>query len=44
MYKTGEKPGIGEYYCTKCGKEVKLDDNEDTLPPCSECYNTEFTK
>ncbi len=44
MYKTGEKPGIGTYRCTKCGTLVRLDDATDTLPPCPKCENTTFTK
>ncbi|EKF8799204.1 TPA: hypothetical protein ACN1M9_001468 [Enterococcus faecalis] len=43
-YTTGEKPDEGTYTCTNCGKEVVLDDKTDTLPPCSECNNTNFTK
>ena len=27
MYNTGEKPGKGEYYCTRCGQNVTLDDD-----------------
>ncbi len=44
MYKTGEKPGIGTYKCTKCDATVRLDDASDTLPPCPKCSNTTFTK
>jgi DNA-directed RNA polymerase subunit RPC12/RpoP len=44
MYKTGEKPGIGTYKCTKCGELVRLDDATDTLPPCPKCANTTYTK
>ena len=44
MYKTGEKPGSGTYKCNKCGQTVVLDDNTDTLPPCSKCNNVEFDK
>ena len=44
MYKTGEKPGIGTYKCTKCGEVVRLDDATDTLPPCPKCANTTYTK
>ena len=44
MHKTGEKPGKGTYYCTKCGQKVVLDDNSDTLPPCPKCSNTTFRK
>lgn len=45
-YKTGEKPGKGDYQCTKCGQIVTLDDDTDTLPPCprSGCHNTEYYK
>ncbi len=45
-YNTGEKPGAGDYECTKCGQIVTLDDNTDTLPPCPKptCHNTEFNK
>lgn len=45
-YKTGEKPGIGTYKCTKCGELVHLDQNSDTLPPCpnKQCNGTEFEK
>jgi Zn finger protein HypA/HybF involved in hydrogenase expression len=43
-YKTGEKPGKGIYYCTKCDCKVELNDDNDTLPPCPKCHNTEYTK
>lgn len=44
MYKTGEKPGKGEYVCTECHTHVTLDDYTDTLPPCPKCNNTTYTK
>ena len=44
MHKTGEKPGMGNYVCTKCGQVVHLDDATDTLPPCPRCSNTTFRK
>ncbi|MCK4643365.1 hypothetical protein KAU32_06985 [bacterium] len=44
MPKTGEKPGIGRYRCTKCGQTVVLDDRSDTLPPCPKCANTNFRR
>ncbi|MFH1958357.1 MAG: hypothetical protein ABIJ15_07780 [bacterium] len=44
MPSTGDKPGKGDYYCTKCGQKVTLDDDTDTLPPCPKCANTEFTR
>lgn len=44
MYKTGEKPGKGEYTCTNCGQVVVLDDNTDTLPPCPKCSGDAYSK
>lgn len=44
IYKTGEKPGIGQYKCTKCGEIVVLNDATDTLPPCPVCHFTEYEK
>ena len=44
MYKTGEKPGKGTYYCTKCGQRVVLDNDSDTLPPCPHCNNATYRK
>jgi hypothetical protein len=43
VYRTGEKPGIGTYRCEN-GHDLKLDDDTDTLPPCSTCNSTKFTK
>lgn len=42
MATTGEKPGAGTYTCDNCGQVVVLDDNTDTLPPCSKCNGTEY--
>ena len=44
MPKSGEKPGKGTYKCTVCGTHVMLDFDDDTLPICPKCHNTEFTK
>lgn len=44
IYKTGQKPGKGTYFCTKDHQKVVLDDYDDTLPPCPKCGNTTFTK
>lgn len=44
MYETGQKPGKGDYQCTKCGEIVHLDDDTDTLPPCPKCNGTTFRK
>ena len=43
MSTTGQKPGKGDYACTKCNKIVTLDDSSDTLPPCPKCSGTEYT-
>lgn len=43
MSNTGEKPGKGVYTCKKCGQQVVLDDNTDTLPPCPKCEATNYT-
>ena len=44
MYSTGDRPGKGRYRCVKCGEIVALDDDSDTLPPCSSCDATEWKK
>ncbi len=44
MYSTGEKPGIGTYKCTTCGQIVRLDDNDDRLPPCPKCEETTYVR
>jgi len=31
MHDIGEKPGKGKYACTKCGWQVRLDDDSDRL-------------
>lgn len=43
MSTTGQKPGKGTYTCNRCGSKKVLDDDTDTLPPCSKCSGTEFT-
>lgn len=44
MYDTGEKPGKGLYQCTKCGQVIRLDEHDDTLPPCPKCHGTRWKK
>ncbi|HHT70567.1 MAG: hypothetical protein WAO22_02020 [bacterium] len=44
MPRTGEKPGVGRYQCTRCFQIVRLDDWDDTLPPCPKCNGTNFIK
>ncbi len=43
IYKTGEKPEEGAYYCTNCGERVDIGSG-DKLPPCPRCSNNEFTQ
>lgn len=44
VFECGEKPGIGYYSCTNCGKILYLNDSTDTLPPCSKCKKCQFTR
>ena len=46
MPTTGEKPGKGTYRCVNptCRSERTLDDDTDTLTPCSKCHGTEFER
>lgn len=37
MAKAGSKPGARRYWCRKCGKEVVLSDDDETLPVCPAC-------
>lgn len=40
------EPGMGTYCCTECGWRVRLDDDDDRLPPCGNCsvgQNTTYT-
>lgn len=43
MSTTGEKPGKGLYTCNNCQETVYLDDEDDVLPPCPRCSETEYT-
>jgi hypothetical protein len=40
----GEKPGKGTYCCTNCSWRVRLDDNDDRLPPCGSCGKGQQTQ
>ncbi|TCO08352.1 zinc ribbon-containing protein [Natronoflexus pectinivorans] len=44
MPTTGEKPGTGDYKCTKCGKVVNLTDDNESLPVCPVCGHKEWVK
>lgn len=43
MSTTGEKPSTGTYTCDNCGKKVTLDNHDDTLPPCPQCHEIDYT-
>jgi len=43
-YKTGEKPGAGNYRCTNCGNIITLKSDDEALPICPVCQNQEFEK
>lgn len=44
MYKTGDKPGKGDYKCTICGAIVHLDNDTEVLPICPKCTKTTYRK
>jgi len=47
MYSVGEKPGKGTYKCVDCSWTVILDDDDDRLPPFSNCnkgHNTKYVR
>jgi len=33
IYECRNKPGVGRYMCTSCGKVLTRDDSTDALPP-----------
>ena len=43
-YKTGDKPGKGKYKCRthRCGRQVTLEKDTDSLPECQKCSKAEF--
>ena len=44
MYKTGDKPGKGEYQCFNCRTVIRVEKDEDALPPCPKCGCEKFIK
>jgi DNA-directed RNA polymerase subunit RPC12/RpoP len=44
MFETGEAPGAGAYYCTECYKEIRIDNEKQTLPECPVCSSKSFEK
>lgn len=44
IYKAGEKPGKGIYYCTKDFTKVILQHVSDILPICPNCNNIHYIK
>ena len=44
-YEIGEEAGPGVYLCTHCSRwQVRLLNEDDTLPPCAKCGDTPFVK
>ena len=41
---TGERPGKGTYKCSNCGQKIMLDDNSNTLTPCTRCRGNKYEK
>ena len=41
-FKSGTAPGKGTYKCTRCGKIVILETDEDLLPTCPKCGNENY--
>jgi len=41
-FKSGTAPGKGTYKCTRCGKIVVLETDEDLLPICPKCGNENY--
>jgi len=37
IYKSGEKPPKGQYYCTDCALFITIDESNNTLPICEKC-------
>lgn len=44
MYKTGDKPGNGNYQCFNCGTIIQISNDTDALPPCPKCGCEKFIK
>lgn len=45
LYDIGEKPGKGMYRCVNCREwTVRLDVNDDRLPPCGKCGRGQHVK
>ncbi len=44
MYRTGEKPGAGVYYCDECYHMIELKSDSKELPRCPICSATTFYK
>lgn len=44
MYRAGQKPGEGTYYCEECYHKIEVDDSAKELPKCPVCGAVTFTK
>ncbi len=42
MPSSGEKPGPGKYFCTKCGEKINIDNADQPLPVCPRCGHHEY--
>lgn len=44
MYRSGDRPGKGDYYCDECYHMVSLVEDNEILPRCPVCDAVTFTK
>ncbi len=44
LYKMGEQPPKGTYYCTDCAMTITIDDKNTTLPICDKCMAISWRK
>jgi DNA-directed RNA polymerase subunit RPC12/RpoP len=40
----GQKPGAGDYVCSRCGHAARLTYDDEVLPSCRDCGYTVFLK
>ncbi len=44
IYKCGEQPPTGEYYCIDCALVITIDEVNSTLPICDKCQAISWRK
>ncbi len=44
IFKAGEKPGRGIYYCTRDFYKIILNNEDEFLPFCPNCNNSSYIK